>query len=320
MFALKRLYDAVTPTDYCSVDDTVPVHLFTAMENVEGSVLCNLEAKLVVLNLTGGSYLEQALELASWALAEMSALETGTLVYDLRHSPDAAGSPSDFVARVRLVESGALNCLAMLTAPGSAYQAPVSYQDMLNAAQVEVLHAHKFGHLINVLKRYSPVLAAACDAVRPVADFSANYGGSAFSVPELQATVIRTSGNHRHSAYFDNVFYSALALHVRNKASTMILDTSDSPEIEDESERQRFNDTIVNALAALGISSTLVRVQAKDASPEGLGKPFSETCEGWEVFGCEAETLAEAFSLVRVLKGCCTAVVPTFPRAVFAQS
>jgi hypothetical protein len=319
MFTLKRLYDVVMPSDYWAVDDTVPVHMFTAMENDQGSVFCNLEAKLVVLNLTGSAATEPALELAGIALAEMSALDTGTLVYDVRHNPDTEGSAADVAVRVHLLESSAITCLAVLAARGSVSVEANSVRRLRLKTKVEVLRAHEFGHLTSILNTSNPVLALACAAVKSVADFAANYGGSVFSIPELQATVIRMSGNSVNPEYFQEVFYSGLALHLRNKASTLILDSSDSPATTDAEAYLHVRKMIATSLAALGIASTVVLVHLNDAAHGGQERSFEEVCADWDVFGCETETLAEAFALVRILKGCCTQVVPTFPGVALAR-
>lgn len=313
MFTLKRLYGEVVVTKAREVDDSLPVHVFTAAENASGTVSCNVEAKLVVLNLSVGESSRQSLELADVALAEMAGLDTGTLVYDVRHGPGLEGSPADLEIRTRLLKSGALNHLAILSHSAGSKAEPSALQDLVDLAKVDVVRSTTFGELIRTLSSRNPVLALECSVSARHKDFSASYAGSVFSVPELKTTVVRMSGNGSQPACIKEMFRAAVMLHLKHRASTLILDTSDSPTVTGSGGSSEFNDAVIAPLASLGQASTLVHVRMEEIGQIQERASLAKACDEWGVFECEASTLGEALATVRALEGRFATPAPILP-------
>lgn len=299
-----------------ATDDSVPVHLFVAAQNDHGTVAYNVDAKLLVLHLTGTESVPQALAIASHALEEMDQLNTDALVYDLRNPHLVAGTAVDAAVQKYLLESHRVSFLGVLINPGVTPVECEEVQLLLEKYKFERVYAQTFTQLATTLKARGPALAKACAVVGDVADFQANYGGSSFSLPELKATVIRTSGSGLNPLHFQKLFRAALELHVKNKASTLILDTCDSPPITDLDQYARFHTSVIAPMAAPGLASTVIHVHG--------GNPFRLKVEGMietffaskNVFSCEANSLEAALGLVRVLKGCCTTSAPVLPRVL----
>jgi hypothetical protein len=187
---------------------------------------------------------------------------------------------------------------------------------LLDQAKVEVFRTCSFGELVQGLKVRRPALALEYVDSAHANHFGANYGGSVFAVPELRATVVRTSGNGRQPGYLEEVFQEAVALHLKHNASTLILDTSDSPANTGLEEAQRFNKVVVAPLAALGLATVLVHVRVDEVACgcERLSSFNVETRP--DVFECEADTLAAALTLVRVVTGCFVKPPPAARRRI----
>jgi hypothetical protein len=281
----------------------VSLHLDISCQNDAGSVFSSPPAKLVVLRWECQENLVHMLKLVKMAHSLMADCGADTLVYDMRRLPSEEGLINDVVGRMQCVENKVVRHLAWLSSEPA--DRPLA-ADILAVVERHGVLACSGGTFEEI--------GLALDAARPGSDrapivgmkpveFAATYAGSWYAMPELSATVLRTSGNTLDPNLSIEMFNAGFALHKKLNASSLIFDSSATPTILDLGRYIHVYQEFIVPMGISGLFRQAIHVRAGDPLFAEGAPPVGPLVTSFGVPFYEVELMDDAVELLRILKG-----------------
>jgi hypothetical protein len=279
----------------------ISFHLDVAAYNAAGLVFSNPLKKVTVIRWESLADEVLALELAEAALVEMENQETGTLIYDLRKLPEEELQPFDVQLRIYCLESGLVERWGWLSTQATPLLEPAEVQKALGDLEIVGEASQVFCTLAQLLDSHLPPEARLLTQPSPP-NFSATYSGSTYSLPDVNATVIRTAGNPGDLDSAKWLFEQALEASRRMGANALILDTSASPPLIDELRYEFAYKSLLLPVGAAKLFKHVVHVRAGDGIVTKKGLAIEPLISALEANYYEVPLMEEAISLLSSLQ------------------
>lgn len=281
--------------------NNVSLHLDLSGQTSAGSVFSNPDAKLVVLRWEDHSNLVSMLELIEKAHLEMVDGGADALIYESRRLPDAEGLTNDIVARLKCVAHPAVRRVGWLTV-GDVVNYP-RVAAALESHKVSSCTGQSFDHIAQALDAMSPESLSRCILATKAENFTGTYAGSFYTIPKLNVTVLRTSGNARDLPLSAALFHDMFALHKRSGGSAVIVDSSATQTIVDLDRYIHLYQAFIVPLGTCGLFKQAIHIRAGDPLFAVGAPPIGPLITSFGVPFYEVTMMDDALSLLHALQG-----------------
>jgi hypothetical protein len=281
----------------------VSLHLDISGQNSAGSVFSSPPSKLVVLRWECHDSLMPMIKLIKMAHNEMADSGADSLVYDMRMLPAVEGLTNDVAAQIYCAQNKVVRHLAWLTVGPTVKSTHPDVASAVALSGVQVCAGHTFDDIARILDSWaSGSNGMAILGEKPVG-FGASYAGSWYSLPELDATVMRTAGNTSDLSLASKMFLEAFELHKNMGAKALIVDSSATPPIADMRRYIHAYQDLIVPMGTCGMFKQTIHVRAGDPLfPEGAPS-IGPLVTSFGVTFYEVSLMGDAIELLRILKG-----------------
>jgi hypothetical protein len=282
----------------------VSVHLDILGQNPAGSVFISTPVKLAVLRWERHVNLVHMIALVQMAHTEMTACGADTLVYDMRRLPNEEGLINDVMARIQALSNNMVRRVGCLSLGAGKQAIHPDVAKTLEQKGVQACAGTTFDEIGRALDAMeAPGLPHELIMGKQPVGFNATYAGSWYSLPELNVTVIRTSGNTIDPALSTELFSAAFALHKESGASAVILDSSATPTISDLSRYIHVYQDFIVPLGTSGLFKQAIHVRAGDQLFAEGAPPAGPLITSFGVPFYEVAMMSDALILLHMLQG-----------------
>lgn len=238
-------------------DVLVPFPIEVFYSNKAGLAYRDFDNKLVVIRWLSHLRRADALLLVDQALAYLEGMGGDALIYDMRRCPLRAGAHVVREMTLICAQSSAVRRGVLLTCEEDVAQEPRrAIRKIVETTGARFLRCSDF----DMAAHWLGINARAASEPR-----FATYGGSAYCLPELQATVIQTAGNDYELDLTRQTFEKAHAMHVRTGNKACIIDSSASHSLDSPQRYQFAFKELIYPLAASGQYRQIIHVRADEA-------------------------------------------------------
>lgn len=295
-----------------SIND-VTVHLDMLVRTEAGTVFGNIDEKVIALRWQSFADINAATAAVGLLDAEFSGTGADTLIYDTRRIAVEEGSDQDAVLRMLAIEHGHARRVGWILADADK-PLPEAVIDFMARNGIDSCVGSTFEEVARKL-----VTLPGCSGnllSEGIANFSATYAGSCYTVPEVRTTVLRSAGNFYDLPLAGELYKASFDLHVASGDIAFVVDTTAIAPIHNI-ERYSFSfEALILPMSRLGMVQQLVHVRAGDPLfPTGATQlqQITSSMDGIEV--AEAETMALALDIIRMTQGRKTPAIQPAPAA-----
>jgi hypothetical protein len=283
-----------------SIND-VTVHLDMLVRTEAGTVFGNVDEKVIALRWQSFADAAAAEAVVGLLGAEFSGSGADTLIYDTRRIAVEEASELDDELRMRAIAQSHARQVGWIVA-NPDLPLPPAVVEFMAMCGIHSCVGTTFEEVARKLKAF-----ASCSGnllSEGIANFSATYAGSSYSIPELRATVLRSAGNFYDMPLAGALYKTSFELHAKSGGIAFIIDTSAIAPIHNV-ERYSFSfEALILPITRMGSVQQLVHVRAGDPLfPTGQMQlqQLASSMDSIEV--AETETMAQALDIIRVTQG-----------------
>lgn len=278
-----------------------PFHLDVTAVSDHGGVFHNAMLNAVVVRYRKNADVEEMLRLAEIMMKDSHALCGKLIVCDFRLLEEAALGLEATAVVLHLIRIGLTPALAVLTKDVNRYPVSAEVEAAAVASHTNLQAFHSFEDVA----RWAAERSEATETwltLRPK-DFRSSYSGSTYTMPDLECTVLRTSGDTGDASLDFALLAHTHLLHKRAGHNTFIFDTTSSPPIIDQ---QRYADTYKNIILPFMSSGTdrlWIHVRSGDAFMSKDVPPLEPLLKSFNIDLYQVQTLSESVRLLRSIRG-----------------